>query len=126
MDLVAQSDETLTTSKKKGRAGRRAAAKVGEEERGIRATALGDGLVLVAVSFRDTRQAPRSERAALSPGEDAVVELAALGLSNREIALRRGCSVRTVANQLASAYRKLRVSGRRELRARLRSPSERA
>jgi DNA-binding CsgD family transcriptional regulator len=53
----------------------------------------------------------------LSPGESAVVRLAVLGLSNPEIASRRGCSPRTVANHLASAYRKLGVSGRRALRA---------
>ena len=57
--------------------------------------------------------------AALSEAERAVVGLAAFGLSNQEIAKRRRASPRTVANQLASAYRKLRVSSRAELLARL-------
>jgi DNA-binding CsgD family transcriptional regulator len=62
---------------------------------------------------------PLRERplAGLSPAERAVVALALEGLSNREIARRRGSSARTVANQLAAAYRKLGVSGRAELAA---------
>ncbi len=61
--------------------------------------------------------------AALAPLTDAerdVVMLVLLGLSNQEVAERRACSVRTVANQLASAYRKLEVGSRGELVARLR------
>lgn len=56
-------------------------------------------------------------RSALTKGEHVVAVLAARGLSNDQIARERGCSSRTVANQLASVYRKLRLSGRRELRA---------
>jgi DNA-binding NarL/FixJ family response regulator len=37
------------------------------------------------------------------------------GLSNRTIAQVRGTSVRTVANQIASVFRKLNVTGRAEL-----------
>jgi DNA-binding NarL/FixJ family response regulator len=37
------------------------------------------------------------------------------GLSNTEIALRRGRSLRTVANQVASIFRKLAISSRAEL-----------
>lgn len=37
------------------------------------------------------------------------------GLSNAEIARRRGTAVRTIANQVASIYRKLRVRSRLEL-----------
>src|SRR5260221_10104077 len=55
----------------------------------------------------------------LSKGERAVVGLAVFGLSNQEIARQRGSSPRTVANQLASAYRKLGVGSRAELLARL-------
>jgi DNA-binding NarL/FixJ family response regulator len=66
---------------------------------------------------------PSTERAVrlveLSEAERAVVVLAARGLSNRAIAGQRGTSVRTVAKQLASAYGKLGISGRRELGARL-------
>lgn len=66
---------------------------------------------------------PTAERrAALAPeltrAEREVIALALAGCSNRYIASRRGCALRTVANQLASAYRKLGLSGRRELAAR--------
>jgi DNA-binding NarL/FixJ family response regulator len=37
------------------------------------------------------------------------------GLTNAEIARRRGTAVRTIANQVASIYRKLRVRSRLEL-----------
>jgi DNA-binding CsgD family transcriptional regulator len=40
------------------------------------------------------------------------------GESNAEIASRRGCSARTVANQAASLFRKLGVSSRGELASR--------
>jgi DNA-binding CsgD family transcriptional regulator len=48
----------------------------------------------------------------LSVSELAVVGLLIEGNSHAQIARRRRTSVRTVANQLASAYRKLQVSGR--------------
>jgi DNA-binding CsgD family transcriptional regulator len=51
------------------------------------------------------------------------VELAKRGLSNHDIAAARGVSVRTVAGQLSSAYAKLGVHSRRELKAQ-RSGSE--
>jgi DNA-binding CsgD family transcriptional regulator len=51
----------------------------------------------------------------LSRAEREVATLAYEGLSNAEIATRRGTSERTVANQLASVYRKLHVSSRDEL-----------
>jgi DNA-binding NarL/FixJ family response regulator len=37
------------------------------------------------------------------------------GLSNADIAGRRGTAVRTIANQVASIYRKLQVRSRLEL-----------
>jgi DNA-binding CsgD family transcriptional regulator len=55
----------------------------------------------------------------LTAAEAAVMALAAAGLANEEIARARGRSPRTVANQLASAYRKLGVGSRSELVARL-------
>ena len=58
-------------------------------------------------------------RARLTPAEDAVVSGVLEGLSNAEIAERRRCSPRTVANQLQSVFRKLDVRGRAELAARL-------
>lgn len=54
---------------------------------------------------------------ALTPSERAVIELVARGLPNTEVALLRGVSTSTISNQLTTAYRKLRVGGRRELRA---------
>lgn len=55
----------------------------------------------------------------LSPREREVADLAASGLSNPEIAERLLVSVRTVGNHLQSAYTKLGVSSRAELRERL-------
>jgi DNA-binding CsgD family transcriptional regulator len=57
--------------------------------------------------------------AELTQAERAIIELAARGLTNQELASSRGVSERTVANQLTLAYRKLRIAGRRELRAKL-------
>ena len=54
----------------------------------------------------------------LTAAERTVAKLAMHGLSNQEIAERRGTSVRTVANQIATILRKLGLSSRRELAAR--------
>jgi len=54
-------------------------------------------------------------RTVLTPAECLVARLLVDGLSHREIAARRGSTTRTVANQVASIFRKLDVSGRREL-----------
>jgi DNA-binding CsgD family transcriptional regulator len=56
--------------------------------------------------------------AALTAAERAVTKLVLSGKSNAEIARQRGTSPRTIANQLASLYRKLGVRSRRELSAR--------
>jgi DNA-binding CsgD family transcriptional regulator len=53
----------------------------------------------------------------LSPAEGEVARLAVAGYGNEEIARARGRAVRTVANQLASVYRKLGVGSRVELAA---------
>jgi DNA-binding CsgD family transcriptional regulator len=58
---------------------------------------------------------------ALSPTEREIVELLQRGCSNSEIARLRSVSPQTVANQLASAFRKLNVGSRRELLAVTRS-----
>jgi DNA-binding CsgD family transcriptional regulator len=58
----------------------------------------------------------------LSRAEAEVLELLRAGLSNAEIAARRGRSPRTVANQVASIFVKLEVRGRPELFARLAAP----
>jgi DNA-binding CsgD family transcriptional regulator len=53
----------------------------------------------------------------LSPAEYQIAQLAVDGKSYAKIASARGTSRRTIANQLASMFRKLGVSGRAELRA---------
>lgn len=57
-------------------------------------------------------------RAALTESEADVVAAALRGYSNRDIAALRGRSMRTVINQLASAFEKLGVQSRRELMSR--------
>jgi DNA-binding NarL/FixJ family response regulator len=73
-----------------------------------------DGLELVVIS---EPIAPAPD--ALTDAEREVTRLVLEGLSNREIAERRGTSQRTVANQLRAIYQKLDVSSRYELAARL-------
>jgi DNA-binding CsgD family transcriptional regulator len=87
-----------------------------QSKEGTRITRLGKGLILVSVPV----ESPLDEKSArlLSKAEKAVIELVLRGLSNAAIARERGASPRTVANQLASAYKKLRVGSRRELVAR--------
>jgi DNA-binding CsgD family transcriptional regulator len=55
----------------------------------------------------------------LTPAEAEVLELLRAGLSNRDIAARRGRSPRTIVNQVRSIFVKLGVRGRPELFARL-------
>jgi DNA-binding NarL/FixJ family response regulator len=64
-------------------------------------------------------RAARTLAGRLSPCESEVCELLLEGRSHAEIAGKRGTSVRTVANQLAAAFRKMGVSGRLELLTRL-------
>ena len=52
---------------------------------------------------------------ALTPSERRVADMAAEGLSNRDIAQALFLSVRTIENQLRQVYLKLEISGRREL-----------
>ena len=53
--------------------------------------------------------------AELTLAEQAVISLALAGLTNAEIAQKRKRSQRTIANQLASSYRKLGINSRTEL-----------
>jgi DNA-binding NarL/FixJ family response regulator len=53
----------------------------------------------------------------LTAAEREVVSALLAGLANREIAAQRRCSVRTVANQVASVFRKTGVRSRAELAA---------
>jgi DNA-binding CsgD family transcriptional regulator len=55
----------------------------------------------------------------LSPAERQVASLLLIGRSYATIARIRGTAARTVANQVASAFRKLGVRSRFELAARL-------
>jgi len=57
--------------------------------------------------------------ATLTAAERGVLELLLRGRSNSEIAAARGTSARTVANQVASIFRKLGVSSRAELSSKL-------
>src|SRR4051812_22557203 len=96
---------------------------MGGRRRNASAAAVPDGLVAErfeanGVEFVVFTWEPREGVAALSPSERAVCELIASGASNAEIARARKTSARTVANQLASAFRKLGVSSRFELIAR--------
>ena len=62
---------------------------------------------------------PSALLSSLSAAEREVVVAALAGRSYAQIARERGCSRNTVANQLSAAYRKLGVSSRAELAARL-------
>jgi DNA-binding CsgD family transcriptional regulator len=61
----------------------------------------------------------RRERwpSSFTPAERSVAGMIVLGAPNAEIARRRGTSQRTVTNQVASIFRKARVSSRAELAA---------
>jgi DNA-binding CsgD family transcriptional regulator len=78
----------------------------------VQSVTIDDDLILVSMAM------PEPPRTALSRAEHEVTRLALKGLSNAAIAGLRRSSARTVANQLAAAYRKLGVSSRRELQAR--------
>jgi DNA-binding CsgD family transcriptional regulator len=70
----------------------------------------GSAFILFAVAIP-----PLEPPGELTDAERAVVRGVIEGRSNRQIAAARATSPRTVANQLQSAFRKLRVSGRAEL-----------
>jgi DNA-binding CsgD family transcriptional regulator len=55
----------------------------------------------------------------LTPAERNVLERVLAGESHGEVAQARGISTRTVANQVASAFKKLGVRSRMELAAKL-------
>jgi DNA-binding CsgD family transcriptional regulator len=69
-----------------------------------------DEYLVLSFSHADMRRL-----SGLSPTEQEIVHHLVAGCSNAEIAQLRRTSVRTVANQVASVYRKLRVRGRSEL-----------
>ncbi len=61
----------------------------------------------------------RAAPAELTPGEQRIAELAATGLTNREVAAAAFVSAKTVEANLARAYRKLGIRSRAELGARM-------
>jgi DNA-binding CsgD family transcriptional regulator len=96
----------------------------GEQKRPgrLRAIPLGERFVLLSIADDEDPAGAFDDGAfrndaSLSAAERDVAGLAARGLSNTEIARARRVATRTIANQLAGVYRKLGVSGRRELRA---------
>lgn len=75
---------------------------------------------LLVVSYPLLPTVPRG----LTLAEANVAQLIVAGRSNREIAALRGSRERTVANQVASVFRKLGVSSRSELIAALPRPAK--
>jgi DNA-binding NarL/FixJ family response regulator len=89
---------------------------------GLRATRFSLGSdELVVFSFPLTELSFPSQ---LSAAEREVTRGMLEGRSNSAIAAKRGTSMRTVANQIASIFQKLRISSRAELAARLRELEE--
>ena len=68
------------------------------------------GLRTVSIARPDVALAER-----ISPAEVSVLRGLVEGCSHAEIARRRGTSTRTIANQVASVFQRLAVSGRNEL-----------
>ena len=82
---------------------------INRNDRHIRIT-VGDRPVVV---LRTPEQSP--QLSALTDAERAVAVLVTRGLSNLQIAQRRGRSPRTVANQVRSIYTKLEIESRQQL-----------
>jgi len=66
-----------------------------------------------------SEEAPMQPAPTLTAAEQQVLELLLSGASNAEIAKKRKTAIRTVANQVASLFRKYAVGSRAELAARL-------
>jgi len=77
-----------------------------------------DGEGLLVLSFPTAPMRGRPARP-LAPAERAVLVLWLDGLTCGEIAARRGVGIRTVSKQLHAIYRKLGVSSKTELAAKL-------
>jgi DNA-binding NarL/FixJ family response regulator len=68
------------------------------------------------LSFPVARDAaPARAPVVLTPSERAVLRALLAGATNGQIAARRGVSPRTVANQVAALFRKVRVHSRLDL-----------
>ena len=112
--IVADVMRSLGASTRLEVIARREGADAMSDERDAYTLQLGDETLMV-VSTPATVPIPMS----LSPSEGEVLRLLLMGLSNLEIAERRGTSVKTVANQVSAIFRRLRVGSRHELLARL-------
>ncbi len=88
--------------------------------RGLRCDHLdlnGEEYLVLDFPAADSAEAEAPGPWSLTPSEREVAAAAVAGKSNQEIAAARGASTRTVANQLASIYRKLGINSRAELAA---------
>ncbi len=91
-----------------------AAAAEPQAPKNLRVEYSGEGQTVAILSF-DVDDADKTGE--LTSAEREVALLALGGKSNHEIAQARHCSVRTVANQLQSVFRKLGIRSRAELAA---------
>jgi DNA-binding NarL/FixJ family response regulator len=89
-----------------------------DEPSALRVTELDVGGEKLLVISYPIEQPDLVARFGLTEAEACVAQLAIEGLSNAEIARRRGSSARTIANQVAAVLRKVGVASRRELAAR--------
>ncbi|TPV96536.1 MAG: helix-turn-helix transcriptional regulator [Myxococcales bacterium FL481] len=87
---------------------------------------LGPNCDLAVAAREQPDRAPRWWHRTLTPAEHDIARQILDGASNRAIAERRGSRPRTVANQIAALYAKLRVHSRGELRAKLTASDETA
>ncbi len=93
-----------------------------EMPRAFRIVKGNEELAVLSIPLRSPSPPP-----SLSSAEQEVCALILEGRSNAEIAAVRRSAIRTVANQIASIFRKLGVSSRAELAARLAgSPEQRS
>jgi len=83
-------------------------------------------LVLVSLPETDPLVGARAALPQLTAAELSVLRYVLVGHSDDAIARARKRSVRTIGHQIASIYRKVGVSSRRELLAALRAPSDTA
>ena len=102
----------------------RAAARGARPRRSLRrAAARGRAREELVASGARPRRAALSGRDALTPSERRVAQLAADGLTNREIAQALFVTIRTVEGHLTQTYMKLDVCSREQLAAALAAPA---
>lgn len=89
---------------------------------GLRVSRLEHGATYLVLSF--PLPGPALDAFALSEAEKAVARALLAGRSNVEIAAERRTSVRTVANQVQSIFRKVGVMSRAEFAAKVTGAAE--